>query len=124
MYTLCVIVLELNRDYLSNCCLQYVTVTVLQCRGFNIDYLSKVAEVKDTVNKHSLMHHLCTIVCDNFQESSDLYSDFGAIVRCSKVSQAQTHARNIIINNVLGMRDYKPFAQCKFRFIPDSLDLI
>lgn len=44
-------------------------------KGFQIDYLSKVPEVKDTVHKHSLLHHLCVIVMEKFPDSTDLYSE-------------------------------------------------
>lgn len=44
-------------------------------KGFQIEYLAKVPEVKDTVHKHSLLHHLCHMVMDKFPDSSDLYSE-------------------------------------------------
>ncbi|XP_053401298.1 FH1/FH2 domain-containing protein 3-like isoform X5 [Mercenaria mercenaria] len=56
-----------------------------QVRGFSIEYLSKVPEVKDTVHKHSILHHLCTIIIEQFPDSTDLYSDIGPITRCSRV---------------------------------------
>ncbi|XP_045599051.2 serine-rich adhesin for platelets isoform X3 [Procambarus clarkii] len=56
-----------------------------ECRGFQIEYLSKVPEVKDTVHKHSLLHHLCHMVIEKFSDTSDLYSEIGAITRASKV---------------------------------------
>lgn len=46
-----------------------------EVKGFQIDYLSKVPEVKDTVQKHSLLHHLCAFVMEKFPESTDLYSE-------------------------------------------------
>ena len=55
-------------------------------QGFSIDYLAKVPEVKDTVHKHSLLHHLCDMVMEQFPDSSDLYSEIGPITRCAKVS--------------------------------------
>ncbi|GIY01037.1 hypothetical protein CEXT_20191 [Caerostris extrusa] len=53
-------------------------------KGFSIEYLSKVPEVKDTVHKHSLLHHICTIVMEKFPDSTNLYSEFGAVTRASK----------------------------------------
>jgi len=44
-------------------------------KGFQIDYLAKVPEVKDTVHKHSLLHHLCHTVTENYPDSTDLYSE-------------------------------------------------
>jgi hypothetical protein len=56
----------------------------VEAKGFQIDYLAKVPEVKDTVHKHSLLHHLCHIVMEKFPKSSDLYSELGAVSRASK----------------------------------------
>jgi len=53
--------------------------------GFQLDYLAKVPEVKDTVQKHSLLFHVCNIVVEKYPDTSDLYSDIGHITRCSKV---------------------------------------
>lgn len=60
----------------------------MQAKGFELSYLEKVPEVKDTVHKQSLLHHVCSIVVEKFPESSDLYSEIGAITRLTKV---QTH---------------------------------
>lgn len=56
-----------------------------QVQGFTFDYLAKVPEVKDTVHKHSLLHHLCTIIIEQFSDATDLYSEIGAINRCAKI---------------------------------------
>lgn len=56
-----------------------------EVKGFQIEYLSKVPEVKDTVHKHSLLHHLCHIVMEKFPDASDLYSEIGATTRASKI---------------------------------------
>jgi hypothetical protein len=37
------------------------------------------------VHKQSLLHHVCTMVVENFPDSSDLYSEIGAITRSAKV---------------------------------------
>jgi len=65
-------------------------MSVLYCacvkaKAFIIDYLAKLPEVKDTVHKHSLLHHLTNMILDQFPDASDLYSDIGAISRCAKV---------------------------------------
>ncbi|XP_072303757.1 FH1/FH2 domain-containing protein 3 isoform X2 [Eucyclogobius newberryi] len=54
-------------------------------KGFELTYLEKVPEVKDTVHKQSLLHHACAIVVENFPQSTDLYSEIGAITRIAKV---------------------------------------
>lgn len=41
-------------------------------------------EVKDTVHKHSLLHHLCHMVMESSQTTTDLYSEIGPITRASK----------------------------------------
>ncbi|KRX67269.1 FH1/FH2 domain-containing protein 3 [Trichinella sp. T9] len=56
-----------------------------EVRGFQIDYLAKVPEVKDTVHKHSLVYHLASIVLESFPDSTDLYSEMGAVARSAKV---------------------------------------
>lgn len=56
-----------------------------QAKGFELSYLEKVPEVKDTVHKQSLLHHTCSIVVEKFPDSTDLYSEIGAITRLTKV---------------------------------------
>ncbi|XP_058053331.1 FH1/FH2 domain-containing protein 3 isoform X4 [Anopheles bellator] len=53
-------------------------------KGFQIEYLAKVPEVKDTVHKHSLLHHLCHMVMESQVNTTDLYSEIGSITRASK----------------------------------------
>ncbi|CAG7837287.1 unnamed protein product [Allacma fusca] len=56
-----------------------------EAKGFQIEYLVKVPEVKDTVHKHSLLHHLCHMVIEKFPDSTDLYSEIGPVTRASRV---------------------------------------
>ncbi|EMP27643.1 FH1/FH2 domain-containing protein 1 [Chelonia mydas] len=56
-----------------------------QSRGFELSYLEKVSEVKDTVHRQSLLHHLCYTVVERFPQTSDLYSEIAAITRSAKV---------------------------------------
>ncbi|XP_017340631.2 FH1/FH2 domain-containing protein 3 isoform X2 [Ictalurus punctatus] len=56
-----------------------------KAKGFELSYLEKVPEVKDTVHKQSLLHHVCSAVVENFTDSTDLYSEIGAITRSAKV---------------------------------------
>uniref|UniRef100_A0A8C3D2I0 Formin homology 2 domain containing 3 n=1 Tax=Corvus moneduloides TaxID=1196302 RepID=A0A8C3D2I0_CORMO len=58
-------------------------------KAFELSYLEKVPEVKDTVHKQSLLHHVCTMVVEKFPESTDLYSEIGAITRSAKVDFEQ-----------------------------------
>lgn len=80
--------LEKNRT------LRYILTTLLaignflngtNAKGFELNYLEKVPEVKDTVHKQSLLHHACAIVVEKFPDSTDLYSEIGAITRLTKV---------------------------------------
>jgi len=50
-----------------------------------MEYLSHVPEVKDTVDKQSLLNHLCTYVVDHFLDSTDLFSEIPAVSRAAKV---------------------------------------
>ncbi|XP_068811795.1 FH1/FH2 domain-containing protein 1 isoform X4 [Struthio camelus] len=56
-----------------------------QSRGFELGYLEKVSEVKDTVHRQSLLHHLCQMVVEKFPETTDLYSEIASITRSAKV---------------------------------------
>uniref|UniRef100_A0A8C0GAD8 Formin homology 2 domain containing 1 n=1 Tax=Chelonoidis abingdonii TaxID=106734 RepID=A0A8C0GAD8_CHEAB len=56
-----------------------------QSQGFELSYLEKVSEVKDTVHRQSLLHHLCHAVVERFPQTSDLYSEIAAITRSAKV---------------------------------------
>lgn len=53
-------------------------------KGFQLDYLSRVPEVKDTVQKHSLLQHVCSIILEKCKDTTDLHADLGGISRCSK----------------------------------------
>uniref|UniRef100_A0A8C4UUB8 Formin homology 2 domain containing 1 n=1 Tax=Falco tinnunculus TaxID=100819 RepID=A0A8C4UUB8_FALTI len=56
-----------------------------QVRSFELGYLEKVSEVKDTVHRQSLLHHLCQMVVEKFPETTDLYSEIASITRSAKV---------------------------------------
>lgn len=73
-------------DQTSSC----VCVCV-QAKGFELSYLEKVVEVKDTVHRQSLLHHTCNLVVENYPESSDVYSEIPAITRSAKVQFSPSH---------------------------------
>ncbi|XP_006769901.1 PREDICTED: FH1/FH2 domain-containing protein 1, partial [Myotis davidii] len=60
-----------------------------QSSGFELSYLEKVSEVKDTVRRQSLLHHLCSLVLQMRPDSSDLYSEIPGLIRCAKVDFEQ-----------------------------------
>lgn len=68
-------------------------------KGFQLDYLAKVPEVKDTVHKQSLLYHLCCMVMEKFPNSSDLYSDLGALHRSSRVDF------EVVLDNLKKLRE-------------------
>ncbi|XP_077567937.1 FH1/FH2 domain-containing protein 3-like isoform X3 [Stigmatopora nigra] len=53
--------------------------------GFELAYLEKVAEVKDTVHRQTLLHHVCALVTESEPRSSDVYSEIPAVTRSAKV---------------------------------------
>ena len=55
-----------------------------ESKGFQLEYLSKVPEVKDTVQKHSLLYHMTYWVMETYPNSSDLYSEMGPLIRASR----------------------------------------
>ncbi|XP_053570458.1 FH1/FH2 domain-containing protein 3 isoform X2 [Bombina bombina] len=66
-------------------------------KAFDLNYLQKAPEVKDTVHKQSLLYHLSAIVMEKFPDSTDLYSEIGAITRSAKVDfeQLQDNLHNL-----------------------------
>lgn len=114
-----------------------------QAKGFELSYLEKVPEVKDTVHKQSLLHHVCSIVVEKFPESSDLYSEIGAITRSAKVSRTPAahlqhhHSFFIIISyifiifNMVQGKNTWPFVQRKshdhyhkFTYLTSILEIV
>ncbi|XP_056317722.1 FH1/FH2 domain-containing protein 1 isoform X4 [Danio aesculapii] len=60
-----------------------------RAKGFELGYLEKVTEVKDTVHRQSLLHHTCNFVVENYPDTTDLYSEIAAITRSAKVEFEQ-----------------------------------
>ncbi|XP_078067130.1 FH1/FH2 domain-containing protein 1 isoform X5 [Mustelus asterias] len=54
-------------------------------KGFELSYLEKVSEVKDTIQRQSLLYHTCNLVVENFPDTTDVYSEIAAITRSAKV---------------------------------------
>ncbi|KAM8875985.1 FH1/FH2 domain-containing protein 1 isoform 1-T1 [Synchiropus picturatus] len=87
--------LKLGMDQLAaNQTFQRVLATLLaignflnssNARGFELSYLQKVGEVKDTLHRQSLLHHTCSLVTEDYPESSDIYSEIPAFTRSAKV---------------------------------------
>lgn len=58
-------------------------------KGFELSYLEKVTEVKDTVHRQSLLHHTSNFVVENYPDTTDLYTEIPAITRSAKVEFEQ-----------------------------------
>lgn len=52
-------------------------------KGFSLDYLQRAPEVRDTVHKHSLVHHVVSYL--GGAETKDLYEELGAVTRSARV---------------------------------------
>ncbi|CAG5112993.1 Oidioi.mRNA.OKI2018_I69.chr2.g7144.t2.cds [Oikopleura dioica] len=52
-------------------------------KGFSLDYLQRAPEVKDTVHKHSLVHHVVNYL--GGADTKDLYEELGAVTRSARV---------------------------------------
>lgn len=64
-----------------------------EVEAFDLEYLTRVVDVKDTLNKTPLMLHLVEMVVEKFPEASDLYSDLPHLHRVAKVSWTHTHTK-------------------------------
>ncbi len=53
--------------------------------AFELDYLTRVVDVKDTVHRTPLLVHLVELVIERFPDSSDLHSELIKVQRVSKV---------------------------------------
>uniref|UniRef100_A0A4W6EF18 FH2 domain-containing protein n=1 Tax=Lates calcarifer TaxID=8187 RepID=A0A4W6EF18_LATCA len=46
-----------------------------KARGFELSYLGKLSQVRDTHSRQPLLHHVCVLLLQLYPQSSDLYSD-------------------------------------------------
>ncbi len=69
-----------------------------QAKGFELSYLEKVTEVKDTVHRQSLLHHTCNFVAENYPDTTDLYSEIPAITRSAKVGDSDASLYAFLIS--------------------------
>ncbi|XP_072232676.1 FH1/FH2 domain-containing protein 1 isoform X1 [Leuresthes tenuis] len=63
-----------------------------KARGFELSYLGKLSQVRDTHTRQPLLHHVCVLLLQLYPQSSDLYSDITAVTKAGKCdySQVQT----------------------------------
>ncbi|CAJ1085942.1 putative FH1/FH2 domain-containing protein 1-like [Xyrichtys novacula] len=55
-----------------------------KARGFELSYLGKVSQVRDTHSRQPLLHHVCLLLMQLYPQSSDLYSDITAVTKAGK----------------------------------------
>ena len=67
-------------------CFQH-THTRTQARGFELSYLGKLSQVRDTHSRLPLLHHVCVLLLELHPQSSDLHSDISAVTRAGKVGK-------------------------------------
>ncbi|XP_069796877.1 FH1/FH2 domain-containing protein 3 [Narcine bancroftii] len=61
----------------------------VNAKGFELCYLERVPGVRDTVNKKPLLHHACSIIIQNFPDTTDLFSEITGLTRSAKVDFVQ-----------------------------------
>jgi len=67
--------------------------------GFQLDFLSKVTWVKDTVNKKPLLHHVVKEMTQSYPESGDFAKDFAALHIVTRTDF------DLLENNLLDMEE-------------------
>ncbi|XP_066517076.1 FH1/FH2 domain-containing protein 1 [Hoplias malabaricus] len=60
-----------------------------KARGFELSYLGKLSQVRDTHSRQPLLQHVCVLLLQLYPQSSDLYSDITAVTRASKCDYSQ-----------------------------------
>uniref|UniRef100_A0A8C2A397 FH2 domain-containing protein n=1 Tax=Cyprinus carpio TaxID=7962 RepID=A0A8C2A397_CYPCA len=60
-----------------------------KAKGFELSYLGKLSQVKDTHGRQPLLHHVCVLLLQLYPQSSDLYTDITAVTKASKCDYTQ-----------------------------------
>ncbi|KAL1272045.1 hypothetical protein QQF64_031061 [Cirrhinus molitorella] len=60
-----------------------------KAKGFELSYLGKLSQVRDTHGRQPLLHHVCVLLLQLYPQSSDLYSDITAVTKASKCDYTQ-----------------------------------
>ncbi|XP_061525313.1 FH1/FH2 domain-containing protein 1 [Phycodurus eques] len=55
-----------------------------KARGFELSYLGKLSQVRDTRSRQPLLHHVCVLLLQLYPQSSDLYSDLTTLSKAGK----------------------------------------
>ncbi|MBN3292810.1 FHOD1 protein, partial [Polypterus senegalus] len=124
----------------SNKTFRFILATVLaignflngcKAKGFELGYLAKLPEVRDTVHRKTLLHHTCSILLDLFPQSTDFHSEITAVTKCAKVdfSQVLTNLEQLETRSkasagqlkVISKRETGSALKCRLKsFIKDS----
>lgn len=64
----------------------------MQLEAFNLEYLSRVPDVKDTVHRAPLLLHVVELMVQQFPNGSDLFSELSHVHRVSKVRRLSAHS--------------------------------
>ncbi|KAI6177987.1 Formin HOmology Domain [Aphelenchoides besseyi] len=56
-----------------------------ELKAFQLDFLARASEVKDSVHKYPLTYHAADLMINQVPDSTDLYSEFGAVSRCARL---------------------------------------
>ena len=67
----------------------YSKTSLPQSEAFNLEYLSRVPDVKDTVHRAPLLLHVVELMVQQFPDGTDLYSEISHVHRVSKVGLTQ-----------------------------------
>ncbi|XP_029531918.1 FH1/FH2 domain-containing protein 1-like isoform X1 [Oncorhynchus nerka] len=60
--------------------------------GFELSYLGKLSQVRDTHSRQPLLYHMCVLLLQLYPQSSDLYSDITSVTRTSKCDYTQVQS--------------------------------
>ncbi|MEQ2290681.1 hypothetical protein AMECASPLE_005641 [Ameca splendens] len=63
-----------------------------KARGFELSYLGKLSQVRDTHTRQPLLHHVCVLLLQLYPQSSDLYSDITAVTKAGKCDYSQVQS--------------------------------
>uniref|UniRef100_A0AAY4DSE9 FH2 domain-containing protein n=1 Tax=Denticeps clupeoides TaxID=299321 RepID=A0AAY4DSE9_9TELE len=63
-----------------------------KARGFDLSYLAKLSQVRDTRNRQPLLRHVCLLLLQLYPQCSDLHSDITAVTQASRYDYSQVQA--------------------------------
>ncbi|XP_041841609.1 FH1/FH2 domain-containing protein 1 [Melanotaenia boesemani] len=71
-----------------------------KARGFELSYLGKLSQVRDTHTRQPLLHHVCVLLLQLYPQSSDLYSDITAITKAGKCDYSQVQSNFTLLESM------------------------